>query len=122
MKHYGYNRPTGPARRGIGVMQIVIGAAVILLALSGELPGGTLRMVFLLGGAGAVAMGVFNLFGKNRSQGKTKCGGLRPREGENTTPEQDVQERMEQLRALYDQRLITAGEYEEKRKEILKQL
>lgn len=37
-------------------------------------------------------------------------------------PEQSAQERLEKLQGLYDQRLITAEEYEEKRKEILKEL
>lgn len=34
----------------------------------------------------------------------------------------DVEERMKQLRSLYDQRLITQEEYEQKRQEILKEL
>lgn len=35
---------------------------------------------------------------------------------------ESVEERMRKLQALYDQRLITPEEYEEKRKEILRQL
>ncbi len=38
------------------------------------------------------------------------------------TQETGAQDRLTQLRALYDQRLITQEEYEEKRKEILKEL
>ena len=36
--------------------------------------------------------------------------------------EESEQERLKKLQSLYDQRLITAEEYEEKRKEILKEL
>ena len=38
------------------------------------------------------------------------------------TEEESEQERLKKLQSLYDQRLITAEEYEEKRKEILKEL
>ena len=37
-------------------------------------------------------------------------------------PKGDPQQRLEQLQSLYDRRLITAEEYEQKRQEILKEL
>jgi len=42
-------------------------------------------------------------------------------EGE-TSGEQSVEERLKELQSLYDQRLITTEEYENKRQEILKEL
>lgn len=42
--------------------------------------------------------------------------------GPSPAPAPDASARLEQLRSLYDQRLITQEEYEEKRKEILKEL
>ena len=44
-----------------------------------------------------------------------------PPAGEEGTPS-SAQDRLTELRALYDQRLITQEEYEEKRKEILREL
>lgn len=41
---------------------------------------------------------------------------------EDRSPEENPEERLKKLQSLYDQRLITPEEYEEKRKEILKEL
>lgn len=43
-------------------------------------------------------------------------------EDDGTEMAESAEERLKKLQALYDQRLITAEEYEEKRKEILKEL
>ena len=41
---------------------------------------------------------------------------------ENSDPDDDIENRLKSLQSLYDQRLITREEYEEKKQEILKEL
>ena len=104
----------------VGIIFIIIGFTLVLPATfgSGFLPVG----LFGLAWTGiAVAITVVNglyLFGKRDN---TSFFGSYVSTDEETEEESE-QERLKKLQSLYDQRLITAEEYEEKRKEILKEL
>lgn len=104
----------------VGIVFIIIGFTMVLPATfgSGMLPVG----LFGLAWTGiAVAITVVNglyLFGKRDNTGF--FGGYVITDEE--TGEASSEERLKKLQNLYDQRLITTEEYEEKRKEILKEL
>ena len=95
----------------VGVIFVIIGLTVVIPAVG---PFGILWTIMAMGITG-VNLG--HAFGKSAFTPQINI------EEEGASPSPDsAEQRMKQLRALYDQRLITPEEYEQKRQEILKEL
>lgn len=104
----------------VGIIMVIIGVTMVLPATfgSGFLPIGLFGLAWTgLAAAYAVVNGLY-LFGKRDNTSLFGSYVITDEEPE----EESSEERLKKLQSLYDQRLITAEEYEEKRKEILKEL
>jgi len=130
------SQPTGAARgmqRLMGVVHAVFGLVFVVIALTQIMPIMPLfSLPFLAGGLFFCINGIRLAVSKNgmahRVGYDVETGieqetivGLMD-EVSDAEPAGDVEQRMKQLRSLYDQRLITPEEYEQKRQEILKEL
>ena len=130
------SQPTGAARgmqRMMGVVHAVFGFVFVVIALTQLIPhAGLIGLPFLAAGAFFCINGIRLAVSKNgmahRVGYDVETGIERETivgimdEEDDTHAGGDVEERMKQLRSLYDQRLITQEEYEQKRQEILKEL
>ena len=99
----------------VGIIFILIGLIVVIPTFG---PFGILWTLFAVG---ITVANFYQGFGKGYVGPEIHI----EEEGTDSPPPaegSDVQDRLTQLRGLYDQRLITQEEYEEKRKEILKEL
>lgn len=130
------SQPTGAARgmqRLMGVVHAVFGLVFVAIALTQIMPVMPLfSLPFLAGGLFFCINGIRLAVSKNgmahRLGYDVETGieeetivGLMD-EVADAQAGGDVEQRMKQLRSLYDQRLITPEEYEQKRQEILKEL
>lgn len=130
------SQPTGAARgmqRMMGVVHAIFGFVFAAVALTQIIPhAGLIGLPFLAAGAFFCVNGIRLAVSKNglaRRVGydvetdiqRDTIVGIMD-EVDDAGPAGDVEERMKQLRSLYDQRLITQEEYEQKRQEILKEL
>lgn len=104
----------------VGIVFTVIGLSLVLPATfgSGFLPVGLFGLVWTGIAVAITAVNGLYLFGKRDNT--SLFGGYEITDEE--PEEESSEERLKKLQSLYDQRLITAEEYEEKRKEILKEL
>jgi len=130
------SQPTGAARgmqRMMGVVHAIFGFVFVVIALTQLIPhAGLIGLPFLAAGAFFCINGIRLAVSKNgmahRVGYDVETGIERETivgimdEVDDTQAGGDVEERMKQLRSLYDQRLITQEEYEQKRQEILKEL
>lgn len=130
------SQPMGAARgmqRLLGVVQLVFGLVFVAIALTQIMPIMPLfSLPFLAAGLFACINGIRLAVSKNGMahrvgydvetgiQQETIVGLMD--EISDDQPAGSVEERMKQLRSLYDQRLITPEEYEQKRQELLKDL
>ncbi len=130
------SQPTGAARgmqRLMGVVHAVFGLVFVVIALTQLIPHiGLIGLPFLAAGAFFCINGIRLAVSKNGMahrvgydvetgiQQETIVGLMD--EVSDSEAGGNVEERMKQLRSLYDQRLITPEEYEQKRQEILKEL
>lgn len=130
------SQPTGAARgmqRMMGVVHAVFGFVFVAIALTQLLPNlGLIGLPFLAAGAFFCVNGIRLAVSKNGMahrvgydvetgiEHETIVGIMD--EVADSEADGDVEQRMKQLRSLYDQRLITQEEYEQKRQEILKEL
>ena len=103
-----------------GAFGVVWGAIFILIGIFVAIPTfGTFGILWTLMAVGITAYNAYCAFGKGyvgpeisiEDDGSSPAGGSR-----------DTEERLRELQSLYDRSLITREEYEEKRKEILKDL
>ena len=94
----------------VGIIFVCIGLFVAIPAF------GPFGILWTLIAVGITAMNFYQAFGKKYVGPEIHI------EDEDGGKPEDVQERLETLRALYDQKLITQEEYERKRQEILKDL
>lgn len=130
------SQPTGAARgmqRLMGVVHAVFGLVFVAIALTQIMPIMPLfSLPFLVAGLFFCINGIRLAVSKNgmahRVGYDVETGieqetivGLMD-EVSDSEAGGDVEQRMKQLRSLYDQRLITPEEYEQKRQEILKEL
>ena len=138
-------QPTGAARgmrRGMGVVQAIFGLTFVVVALTQIVPStGLFGLPFLAIGGLFLVMGIVTAVSKNAPaqrvgydletgvEEETIVGMMDEVIQKNTSPENDAsrapgtaEERLKELRSLYDQRLITQEEYEQKRQAILQQL
>jgi hypothetical protein len=122
-------RVTYRPSKGQSILGGIMGGVFVLIGVFFVIPmtaaAGGFAMIFGLVWTGfsvAIAgMNLYQAFGKGYVGPEIHI----EEEGEGVpspTQEAGAQDRLTQLRALYDQRLITQEEYEEKRKEILKEL
>lgn len=130
------SQPTGAARgmqRLMGVVHAVFGFVFVVIALTQIIPhAGLIGLPFLAAGAFFCINGIRLAVSKNGMAHRVGYDVETGIERETIVGIMDevddaragggVEERMKQLRALYDQRLITQEEYEQKRQEILKEL
>ena len=130
------SQPTGAARgmqRMMGVVHAIFGFVFVVIALTQLIPhAGLIGLPFLAAGAFFCINGIRLAVSKNGMahrvgydvetdiERETIVGIMD--EVDDTQAGGDVEERMKQLRSLYDQRLITQEEYEQKRQELLKEL
>ena len=104
----------------VGVIFVLIGLFVVIPTFSMAGGFGAIFGVFWTIVAGVIAgTNFYQAFGKGYAGPEFHI----EEEGPGgPPPERDTQERLRELQALYDQRLITREEYEAKRKEILEEL
>lgn len=120
-------RVTYRPSKGQAVFGAVVGVLMIVVALSMFLPVlsmggggfGLFLLVWVVVAVGVVGMNLYRAFGGKYVGPEIHI----EEEGVSADdPKGDPQQRLEQLQSLYDRRLITAEEYEQKRQEILKEL
>ncbi len=130
------SQPTGAARgmqRMMGVVQLVFGVVFVAIALTQIMPMMPLfSLPFLAAGLFACVNGIRLAVSKNgmaHRVGYDVETGIEQEtivgimdEVSQAPADGDVEQRMKQLRSLYDQHLITPEEYEQKRQELLKEL
>ena len=103
-----------------GVFGAVFGGIFILIGLFVVIPTfGPFGVLWTLFAVAITGMNLYQAFGRGYVGPEIHIeeDGVEP-----SVEEPSAKARLEQLRALYDQRLITQEEYETKRKEILKEL
>ena len=104
-----------------GVFGIIWGGIFVLIGIFVAIPHfGAFGILWTLMALAITAFNGYQAFGKGYQGPKIYI----DEDGEPTQapPAGDTQQRLEQLRTLYDQRLITQEEYDEKRKQILEEL
>ncbi len=96
-----------------GVIFVLIGLFVVIPTF------GAFGILWTLLAVGITGMNLYQAFGKGYAGPEIH---IEEEGAGGPPPERDAQERLRELQALYDQRLITREEYEAKRKEILEEL
>ena len=108
-----------PSKSG-SVMGGVVGVIFVLIGLFVVIPTfGAFGILWTLLAVGITGMNLYQAFGKGYAGPEIH---IEEEGAGGPPPERDTQERLRELQALYDQRLITREEYEAKRKEILEEL
>ena len=96
----------------------VVGAIFVLLGLVMVIPmAGPFGLLWTAVAAAIATTNFYHAFGKGYIGPDIEIS-----DEEDRSPEENPEERLKKLQSLYDQRLITPEEYEEKRKEILREL
>lgn len=122
MNHRRRGRVTYRPGKSAGVFGIVWGGIFVLIGLFVAIPTfGAFGILWTVGAAAITIFNAYQAFGKGY-QGPEISFEEDPDAAAAPPEEGAVEQRLQQLRSLYDQRLITQEEYEEKRKEILDQL
>lgn len=131
------SQPTGAARgiqRMIGVVHAVMGFVFVVLSITAIIPNaGLFGVIFLVAGLFFCINGIRMVVSKNdithrvgyeveTDLDKSIVGIMEDVAESTDEPTATVEDRLIQLRSLYDQRLITQEEYDAKRQEILKEL
>jgi len=131
------SQPTGAARgmqRMMGVVHAVFGFVFVVVSITAIIPNaGLFGLIFLVAGLFFCINGIRLAVSKNdiahrvgyeveTDLDKSIVGIMEDVVDEESTPAGSVQERLTELRSLYEQRLITQEEYDSKRQEILKEL
>ena len=99
----------------VGVIFVILGLVVVIPTF------GPFGILWTLIAVGITGVNLYQGFGKGYIGPEIRV----EEDGEETAPGEEplsAEERLRQLRSLYDQRLITQEEYESKREEILKEL
>lgn len=103
----------------------VVGVIFVLIGLFAVIPMfGAFGILWTLVAAGIAGMHLYRAFGSKYigPEIRIEDDGEEGEYPSSPAPGNDVEARLKQLEELREKRLITAGEYEEKRKEILKEL
>lgn len=129
------SQPTGAARgtqRMIGAVHAVLGFVFVVISITEIIPNaGLFGVIFLVAGLFFFVNGIRLVVSKNDMAHRVgyevetdldqSIVGLME-EPEESEEGGGAEERLKRLRSLYEQRLITKEEYDEKRQEILKNL
>ncbi len=101
----------------------LVGLGFVVIGVTEVIPsgGGAFGAVWTLMACCFVGIGIYGAVSKNGLYGLHRDFGLEITD-EDPGAEESAEERLKKLQALYDQRLITAEEYETKRQEILREL
>lgn len=131
------SQPTGAARgmqRMMGVVHAVFGFVFVVIAITQIIPNaGLIGLIFLVAGLFFCINGIRLAVSKNdvahrvgyeveTDLDKSIVGIMEEVEESSGSTSDSAEERLTQLRSLYEQRLITQEEYDTKRQEILKEL
>lgn len=131
------SQPTGAARgtqRMIGAIHAVMGFVFVVISVTEIIPSaGLIGVVFLAAGLFFLVNGIRLVVSKNdvthrvgyeveTDLDKSIVGLMEEPESHEDTSSLTTEERLINLRSLYEQRLITKEEYDAKRQEILKSL
>lgn len=131
------SQPTGAARgmqRMIGVVHAVFGFVFVVVSITAIIPNaGLFGLIFLVAGLFFCINGIRMVVSKNdiahrvgyeveTDLDKSIVGIMEDVVESEDDSSGSVEERLTQLRSLYEQRLITQEEYDTKRQEILKDL
>ena len=130
------HQPIGAARgvmRMMGLLHAVMGIVFVILSITVIIPNtGLFGVIFLVGGAFFAINGIRIMVSKNGLAQRVAYDveqdldqsivGLMEEPPAETGKKGSAQERLMELRHLYEQALITGEEYESKRQEILKEL
>ena len=115
-------RVTYRPSKGQAVFGGVVGGIFVLIGLFAAIPTfGAFGILWTLIAVGITGMNLYQAFGKGYVGPEIHI----EEDGVSERPQSstgDAQARLTELRTLYDQRLITQEEYEQKRQEILKEL
>lgn len=100
----------------------LVGLGFVAVGVTEVIPagGGAFGLVWTLMACCFVGVGVYGAVSKNGLYGLHRGAGIEITDEE--TGDESAEERLKKLQSLYDQRLITAEEYDSKRQEILKEL
>ena len=116
----GRKRVTYRPGKTSGVFGIVWGSIFVLIGLFVVIPTfGPFGILWTLMAVGITGYNAYTAFGKGYAGPEIH---IEEDHVENSGAPGSAEERLKELRSLYDQRLITEEEYEAKRQEILKQL
>ena len=122
-----------PSKAG-GAMGAVFGGIFVLIGLFVVIPTfGVIGILWTLFAAAITGFNLYAAYGKNKNGSYNEYMGeqvdIEQDTGAGFVPQQDcsgegndIEERLQQLRRLYDSGLITTEEYESKRQEILREL
>lgn len=100
----------------------LVGLGFVAVGVTEVIPagGGAFGLVWTLMACCFVGIGIYGAVNKNGLYGLHRGAGIEITDEE--TGDESAEGRLKKLQVLYDQRLITAEEYEAKRQEILKEL
>lgn len=100
-----------------GIVALIFGLAFVLVGIFVLIPGsGWFGILWTVLAAVITVANVYTAFGGKYGRAQIEI------EDSDAPRESDAQARLEELRTLYDRRLITEEEYEKKRAEIIEQL
>lgn len=132
------HQPTGAARmmqRMMGLVHAVMGSVFVILSITVIIPNaGLFGVVFLVAGAFFAINGIRIMVSKNglaqrvaydvEQDLERSIAGLmeEPPTSASNSSERTAEERLQELKKLYEQALITDAEYQAKRQEILNEL
>ena len=103
-----------------GVFGVIWGSIFVLIGLFVVIPTfGPFGILWTLMAVGITGYNAYAAFGKGYVGPEIH---IEEENVENSSVSGSAEERLKELRSLYDQRLITEEEYEQKRQEILKQI
>ena len=120
------SREMRPMSIGMSIVYIIVSLAFVAIGVTMVIPGAGLFGLLWTGMS--LCFAIFGIYSLVRLL-KSKDGGIYgmdiledvPGDAPGGRPS-DTRQRLEELQTLYDQRLITREEYEEKRREILREL
>lgn len=118
-------RVTYRPSKGESVFAGIVGVIFVFIGLFFAIPTfGPFGILWTLVAAGIAGMHLYRAFGDKYIGPEIRIEDEEPAEGAErpSAPRPSAEERLKQLEDLRDKRLITANEFEEKRKEILKEL
>ena len=113
-------RVTYRPSKASGIFGIIWGGLFVVIGLVVVIPSfGAFGILWTLAALAITGMNAYHAFGKGNVGPEIH---IEEDHVENSAAPGSAEERLTELRKLYDQRLITEEEYEAKRQEILKQL